>query len=75
MAAKKHLQCLYLRNQRSSRRHFNAYCTISITTYHLDHVVRIRIDDVIMPQDDRQTTPQETSVEPQRPQQDLQRHE
>ena len=48
MAAKKHLQCSYLRNQRSNRRHFNAYCTISITTYHWDHVIRISIDDVIM---------------------------
>ena len=44
MAAKKDLKCSYLRNQRSDRRHFNAYCTIYITTYHLDHVARIRID-------------------------------
>ena len=48
MAAKKHLQCSYLRNQRSDRRHFNAYCTISIKTYHWDHIIWIRIDDVIM---------------------------
>ena len=53
MAAKKHLECSYLGNQC----HFNAFCTISITTYHLDHVIRIRIDDVIMQyQDGRQGT-------------------
>jgi len=70
MAAKEHLQCLYLRYQRSNRRHFSAYCAISITTYHLDHVIRIRIDDVIMQyQDDRQRTPeQQTSVRTQRSQ-------
>jgi len=37
--------------------------------YHLDHVIRIRIDDVIMQyQDGRQRTPHETLVRPQRPQ-------
>jgi len=50
----------------TDRRHFNAYCTISITTYHLDHVISIRIDDVVMQyQDGRERTPQER---PQRPQ-------
>ena len=44
-------------------------CTISITTYHLDHVIRIRIDDIIMQyQDGRKRTPQENSVRPQRSQ-------
>ena len=66
LAAKEHLQRLYINNQCSDRRHFNAYCTISITTYLLDvldHVISIRIDDVIMQyQDGRQRTPQETSV-------------
>ena len=53
----KHLQCLYLRNQCSDRHHSNAYWTISITTYHFDQVIRIRIDDVIMQyQDGRQGT-------------------
>ena len=63
MAVKEHLQCSYLRNQRFDRRYLNAYCTRSITTYHLDHVIWIRIDDVVMQyQDGRQRTPQETSV-------------
>ena len=65
----KYLQCSYLRNQCSDRRHFKAYCTISITTYHCDHVINIRIDDAIMQcQDGRQITPQETLVRPQMPQ-------
>ena len=69
MAAKIHLKCSYHRNQWSDWRHLNAYCTISVTTYHLDHVMWIRIDDIVMQyQDGRQRTPQETSVRPQRPQ-------
>ena len=68
MAAKEHLQCLYLRNQRSDRRHFNAYWTTSITTCHLNDDIRKRIDDVIVQyQDSRQRTLQETSVRSQRP--------
>ena len=63
MAAKEHLQCSYLRNQRFDRRYFSAYYPILITTYHLDHVICIKIDDVVMQyQDGRQRTPQETSV-------------
>ena len=69
MATKEHLQCSYLRKQRFDRWHFNAYID---TTYHLDHVIWIRIDDVVMQyQDGRQRTPQgtvrsqETSVRPQ----------
>ena len=57
MAAEEHLKSLCLRNQCSDRRYFNAYWTISITTYHFDQVIRIRIDDVIMQyQDGRQGT-------------------
>ena len=64
MAAKEHLQCSYLRKQRFDRRHFNAYID---TTYHLDHVIWIRIDDVVMQyQDGRQRTPQKTSVRSQK---------
>jgi len=62
-AAKEHLKCSFLRKQRFDRRHFNAYCPILITTYHLDHVIWIRIDDVVLQyQDGLQRTPQETSV-------------
>ena len=49
-----------LRKQRFDRRHFNAYID---TTCHLDHVIWIRIDDVVLQyQDGLQRTPQETSV-------------
>ena len=67
----KHLQCSYLRNQRSNRRHCNANCIISITAYHLDHVIRIKRCHHHAIQDGRKRTPQENSVRPQRSQSDL----
>ena len=57
MAAKEHIQCLY------------DLLDYIDNNYHLDHVIRIRTDDVIMQyQDGRQRTPHETLVRPQRPQ-------
>ena len=37
---------MLISHEPTDRRHLNAYCTVSITTYHLAHVIRIRIDDV-----------------------------